>query len=369
MAETRINFVLKIDGQGRATASWNNGYGSYPEYRLVTGLIQEKIDSARRVLETLTDAYPHPIPDDHPILADLARYGHALRNALFEDCEPADTALAEDARKAFDELVNESELVNDSLTITVNTDVRLSVPWGILHERGDDVSAGQRYAHFWAPRFNVAASYGSRILPRARVPGGAKLLAGKHEQIFAETLPLLDPGRRARVERILQHPVGCANTVAGCRKMWNSVGDHDCIIYFFGHANGRELLFNDRDDGKLSVSGFRSTFRRDSRTERGRASVLKTLTILNGCLSGTGQDANSFALATTLPGFYGFIGAEARIPNTFGLIFGSELLEFLLDHGMTVGEAVAALRECHKPYGLLYGSYADPNFATAPYAA
>ena len=369
MAETRINFVLKIDGQGRATASWNNGYGSYPEYRLVTGLIQEKIDSVRRVLETLTDAYPHPDPGRSPDPRRPRPIRSRPSQCPLRGLRTRRHRLAEDARKAFDELVNESELVNDSLTITVNTDVRLSVPWGILHERGDDVSAGQRYAHFWAPRFNVAASYGSRILPRARVPGGAKLLAGKHEQIFAETLPLLDPDRRARVERILQHPVGCANTVAGCRKMWNSVGDHDCIIYFFGHANGRELLFNDRDDGKLSVSGFRSTFRRDSRTERGRASVLKTLTILNGCLSGTGQDANSFALATTLPGFYGFIGAEARIPDTFGLIFGSELLEFLLDHGMTVGEAVAALRECHKPYGLLYGSYADPNFATAPYAA
>lgn len=58
MGETRIGLTLKIDGQGRTTISWDDGFGSYPEYRLVTNWLTEKIYKTRTALEALTEAYP-----------------------------------------------------------------------------------------------------------------------------------------------------------------------------------------------------------------------------------------------------------------------------------------------------------------------
>jgi hypothetical protein len=360
MSEIWINLTLKIDGQGRTTATWRDNASSFPPYRLVTAWLESKIDRTRAALENLTSSYPQQLTDDSPVLAELAQRGHDLRNALFEDHDPEDRATAEEARDWFDSMPKED------VVVTINTDARLAIPWGVLHEHGDGAPPGQCYSGFWAPCFQVAASYsGMRIPPRGKSQGSAKLLAGKNEVIYAKTLEQLDPDQQQRIAEQLKRPLGCANTVSGYRKLWSSVGDDPCIIYFFGHATGKELLFSDQAEGKLSVSDFRSVFRRESRTERGQQRAMKVLTVLNGCLSGTGEDAESFLLATALPGFYGFIGAEAQLPNRFGLLFGHELLEALLDDGMTVGNAMTAVRERYKPYGLLYGCYAHPQL-TAP---
>jgi hypothetical protein len=355
-----VTLRLKSIDQGKVEINWEEGAGSYPPYALVTDWLKEAIDKTRGALHALKDAYPRHVEDDDRLLAELARCGHELRNALFDECDADDWAKAEEARSWFE------ALPTVGVTISVKTDAKLAIPWGALHEHGDKAGIGQIYSGFWASCFQVTATYNSmRVPPSGKATQPAVLLAGKNEQIFAETLEKFTPDQRTSIEGQLARRLGCANTVTGYKELWTRVGTDDCIVYFFGHATDNELLFNDQDDGRLSVRAFSSAFRRNSRTEGGRASTTKVLTVLNGCLSCTGEDANSFMMATTLPGFYGFIGAEAPIPNVLGLRFGHELLESLLDDGLTVGDAMKKLRERHRPYGLLYGCYAHPQLSVS----
>jgi hypothetical protein len=344
--------------------AWGDGKTENLPYHLVPGWVSKKIADVRRALAALGDAYRAMQPDYEEALRGVAEAGHRLRRALFNDSLPEERGLANAARDWFEEL--------DPVSVTVNTDASLPIPWGVLHENGVPLgsTAGKEtldaiYAGFWAPRFEVAAIY-SRMPPLRgrRTPGVAKLLAALNQDMYEQTQELLDADRQRTIAALLERPVGKAYTVEGCRTRWTAVGDNDCVIYYFGHATGEALLF-DSSGTRLSVGDFRELFTRNSSAATGATPPMRVLTVLNGCLSASGADSEGFLMATVEAGFYGFVGAEAEVPNRFGLLFGHDLLCALLNDGLSVREAMAGLWAKHRPLGLLYGCYAHPDLTVA----
>jgi hypothetical protein len=345
-----------VDGRIRVT--WGDGFTTYPSYDVNASWIKSKVVAVRSALEALGGTYRQARPDNETAMAELAKQGHNLRKALFRDRFAEDAATADEVLAWFEGL--------GPVTVTVNADASLPVPWGALHENG--APGEDTYENFWAPRFKVAAVYsGMRALPGRRTAGAAKLLAGLNQEVYGRTQALLDEVQQSAIDTMLKRPVGPAFTVEGCRTRWRAVGDCDCVIYFFGHATGEAILFNGQGE-KLSADDFRDVFRRESSVVLGRTPALQVLTVLNGCLSASGADAESFMLATAEPGFYGFVGAEAPVPDRFGLLFGHDLLKALLEDRLSVREAMATLWAKHRPLGLLYGCYAHPGLTVAPYA-
>jgi hypothetical protein len=198
-------------------------------------------------------------------------------------------------------------------------------------------------------------------LRTARPAQNVRLLSAVNQAVFESTYEHLDPMHQNFITAFLDRPVGRAFSTRGCRERWKQVGDSDCVMHFFGHASGSELRFSETD--LLTANSFRSVFRRESRVVRSRTEPTYVLTFLNGCASVSGQDAESFLVATADPGFCGFIGAEAIVPDRFALLFGQELLYCLMVEGLSVRQAMSRLWAKHKPMALFYGCYAHPNFA------
>jgi hypothetical protein len=288
----------------------------------------------------------------------------SCNTSLFADCLPQDRGATQEPSDWFYDLTQRSDT---PVTILVNADPIVHVPWGLVHEFGTDHQEVDPYMGFWALRYQIAALYNGmtpRQLRTARSAEKVKLLSALNQAVFESAQRKLDPDVRDFILSFLDRPVGRAFTKKGCSERWAQVGDNDCIIQFFGHANGSELRFSDTD--LLNASGFRDIFRRESSVVRPRTEPAYILTFLNGCASGSGEDADSFLVATADPGFCGFIGAEAEIPDIFAMMFGYELLHLLMNEGASVREAMSRLLKKHRPMALLYGCYAHPDFTISP---
>jgi hypothetical protein len=234
------------------------------------------------------------------------------------------------------------------------------IPWGLLH---DSHVENDPYRGFWAPRYKVAAVYNGVTplrLRSARPRENVKLLSGLDEVTFGEMLLKLDKATQTYINRFLRQPVGPAFTTQGCRERWRDAESKDCIIHYFGHARDNELRFSEVD--RLDPSMFRRIFGRESSVVRARAQPVYALSILNGCETVAGHGAKGFLIPTADPGFCGFIGPEAVVPDQFAFLFGQELLYLLLVEALSVREAMGRLWRKHDPMSLFYGCYAHPAF-------
>jgi hypothetical protein len=192
----------------------------------------------------------------------------------------------------------------------------------------------------------------------ARPVRSVQLLSGLDQLLYEQTRQHLGTTDQTFISSFLNRPVGPAFTIQGCKIRWKQVGENDCLIHFFGHATGSEIRLSEAEP--LTAETFRRLFQRESRP---RSQQLFVLSFLNGCASVSGEDADNFLVATADPGFCGFIGAEAEVPDRFALLFGQELLFCLMVLGLSVRKAMSYLRCKHNPMALLYGCYANPDFA------
>jgi hypothetical protein len=361
----RIIIRTERAGDGLVKIVWGDSTGArFPPYRLYVKWLNDKALASRAALKAFHTAYLQPHPDFTQAIATLADHGYQLRRALFDDCPPEDRAAAAEPSLWFESLVRDPD---SPIIISVHADPIMPIPWGLLHEFGSTQCNGDVYMGFWALRYQVAALYNGmapRQLQIARPAGNVKLLSGLNQAVFESTREHLDAAQKDFIVNFLDRPVGRAFTSTGCRKRWNEVGDSDCVIHFFGHASGSELRFSDTD--RLTASSFRNLFRRESHVVRPRTEPSYVLSFLNGCSSVSGDDANNFLVATADPGFCGFIGAEATVPDRFAMLFGQELLHSLLNEGIPVREAMSRLWRKHRPMALFYGCYAHPDFSISP---
>jgi hypothetical protein len=248
--------------------------------------------------------------------------------------------------------------------VTIHADPILQIPWGLLHDITPPYNVEEDiYDSFWARRYKVVTLYNGtqpRNLRAARHFDRLRLISAFNQFVFESTKTLLNSSDQQVVDWFSHRPVGAAFSTAGVRQRWREVGENDCLIHFFGHASGRELRFSESD--VLTASQFRSLFRHESGLITRRGAPSYVLTILNGCATGAGHDAESFLEATADPGFCGFIGAEAPVPDNFALLFAQELMYSLILESRSVRETMLHLWTTHKPMALFYGCYAHPDF-------
>jgi hypothetical protein len=361
VAYEQISVRMEQAGEHHVKVVWSDSKGlRFPPYRLYRKWLAEKAAAARSALGDLRAEYLRETPRFDPVLETLAQRGAELLTALFNDHVPEDSFAAIEPRDWFADVTQGG---NDPIQIMAYADPVLPIPWGLLHSGFPANRSGCIYDSFWAIRHNVVALYGGMSPQTFRVARPAeniRLLTGLNQEVFERTKLYLDPVQQNYIVSFLDRSVGLAFTSAGCRKRWEEVGDNDCLFHFFGHASGSELRFSDTD--VLTASGFRGLFYRQSRVVRPRSDSGYILSFLNGCASVSGHDSESFLVATAYPGFCGFIGAEAIVPDRFALLFGQELLHCLLDDGLSVREAMSQLWLKHRPMGLFYGCYAHPDF-------
>jgi hypothetical protein len=360
----QISVRMERAGDEQVKVVWSDSTGSrFPPYRLYRQWIAKKAEAVRAALDYVCAAYVDPRLGFERPLRILADRGAELRQALFQDHVPDDSAVAADPRDWFEELQKSASL---PARIVAYADPVLPIPWGLLYEEGTAGPDSVDCAAFWALRHDVVALYGGMVpqsFGMVRSAENALLLSGLNQEVFHKTTGHLGDIQKNFVLEYIKRPIGPAFSSSGCGKRFKQVGSKDCVFHFFGHASASELRFS--DDDILTVSGFRRLFYRESRSLRQHPEFGYVLSFLNGCASGTGQDADSFLVATAYPGFCGFIGAEAIVPDRFALLFGHELLHCLLEEGLSVRDAMIKLWQKHRPMALFYGCYAHPNFKFA----
>jgi len=349
--------------EGYVTVVWTNADGlGFQGYRVHAKPLIELASKARSILHDFGDVYRAPSPNFTNGIVQLAGIGRELREGLFTYYISADSAIARESLDWF----NDVTATSPGVTITVAADPILPLPWGLLSEANDSTPSIQLYSQFWALRFQVATTYNAMRPGAYRTSnrdGGPKLISALDQVVFEKASGALHRSQADIITSFLNRPVGKAFSSKGCRIRWKEVGNENCVIYFYGHATGRELRFGESD--ALSALSFRNIFRRESRQLSSGDKLSYVLSILNGCATVTGQESDGFLEATSDFGCCGFIGAEAIVPDQFAILFGHELLHLLIVEGLTVRAAMTKLWHKHEPMALFYGCYAPPSISVS----
>jgi hypothetical protein len=212
-------------------------------------------------------------------------------------------------------------------------------------------------------------------LPNARLPHH-DCICCVHEDLFARAHQELRRKNKQAAEILdqLLSESFVKSDWEEIKKDWDHVKDNsDSVIYVFGHSNGELIALKDNCDdsihGILPVSQFSENFRKAERT------TSASIVVLNGCRTSAPTSADpwppSFLKATRGPGFYGFVGTEAQVPNDRACLFGAHLLKRLRSGTETLGQAFDELRSDPDlfPLSLVFTCFANREFrlpANAP---
>jgi hypothetical protein len=220
-------------------------------------------------------------------------------------------------------------------------------------------------AGFWLSRFRISVTYGgSSPLPRARIRSFRKLYA-LDEDMFTRARTELTPDCGDRLGVLLAGEPEPTTDWDGFEDAWKQVAHlHDTVLFLFGHSDGQRIrLSTTAPEAKYEM--LSSSLKKFRKKSRGSASVF----VLNGCRTAaplsTGELISaSFLKETRQPGYYGFVGTEADVPNTFACRYGTEFLWRLCIQGKSVGEAFDELldEESMFPQNILYTCYAERDF-------
>src|SRR5262249_38457753 len=174
---------------------------------------------------------------------------------------------------------------------------------------------------------------------------------------------LLAPECRECFKKIEAVEVGAVGDWEECRERWKNIETQDSVFYVYGHSDGTGIELDPQvnDEYKMEAVRFHRAFQK---TDAGSHSA--TIFILNGCLTGRGEAHNGFLRTTAMPGFYGFIGTEAEVPNKFASEYGTDFMDSLCFWGRSVQETYDDLQVRHFPLSLLYSCFAHPDYRVEP---
>jgi hypothetical protein len=316
------------------------------------------------------------------LLHDLAQRGQEL----FLQLMPASDSASGDSTEVqgrLQQAEQSSSGERHELKVTLGTE-RLFVPWGFVFSRSMDnlpkvpsVSLADMTG-FWLSQFNISIAYGgSRPLPNDRKASFCRLFA-LHEDMFARAkTSLVDEHMDeclARLDALLEDQPKPTTDWDNFESAWTRVtDDYDTILYMYGHSDGKRIQLRDSGDDPKDNPKFDllvSSLRRFRKKTRGSASIF----ILNGCRTAAPTSTSAeepmsanFLKETRQLGYYGFIGTEAQVSNTFACRYGTEFLWRLCKEGKSVGEAFDELLERDDlfPQNVLYTCYADRKFRFA----
>jgi hypothetical protein len=358
-----MGLVLKITGQGstQTKMAWTDDQWDPPTYSVSKELVSNAAAKVRAVLNRISEDYVRsPNPDYRPFLSELVEAGADLSAELFDPVD-GDRETAAHARDFI-------ATAKGRQLLTINSDASIHVPWGfVFYGDRDQMRAPTGtltdFSGFWLDRFKIFTRFNpcNRMPDAARPRENFRILMALHRSLHDKAQQQLAPERRERFERIQREEVGAVANWKLCCEKWREMENHDSILYVYGHSNGIKIELDPAVDPKFEMEAvrFHNSFRKtDPRT----ASIF----FLNGCVTGVGQDHNGFLRVTSMPGFYGFIGTEAKVPNKFASEYGTDFMHNLCVLGRSVQETYEELRTRHFPLSLLYSCFAHPNFRVEP---
>ncbi|QOZ23122.1 hypothetical protein [Bradyrhizobium sp. CCBAU 51753] len=353
-----------------------------PAYSVDAGLLQQAAQAVRIHLLRIAFLPERPGPEDFlDLLQQLARRGQTLFQRLMPEPDPS-TGEVSDVQHRLEQSAALSNTEKSDLKIVLNT-ARLSIPWAFVFSGVVDTLPRipslsiKDMTGFWVAHFNISVAFGgSSSLPRQRKADGRRILA-LHENMFTQarnSLALSPLGKDSliRLDTLLDGEPKAAMDWDEFEAAWSMFkDDYDTIVYLYGHSDGQRIDLNDviGDDARYNL--LAADLRRFRKRSRGSASIF----VLNGCQtaapassSSAGPISANFMQETRQPGWYGFIGTEAQVPNTFACVYGTEFLWRVCKEGKSVGEAFDELLERDDlfPQNMLYACYADRQFRLLP---
>ncbi len=366
MSDDSRGVSLSTTKQGEAIKfAWQSGDDG-AAYLVDPEPLRRASDNVRNVLGHIADQYANGDGDYRRSLNALAQAGAELMAVALTT---RDGTYRED-------IVGVLGLKKRGTALTIFSDSTVEVPWNFIYAGNllelKSSNSIDDFADFWHQLFKVRIRFSNgsmaprRTISRERI----KTLLALHRARFVKArdfLTELSPALRAKIDKLLKYEAGETTDWIDCRAKWQTIKGEDSILYIFAHRNeGGKLCLE--EEGKirqdqpnkyeLTTGGFLEMFRKDNAT----AHKSSTLCFVNGCRTAGGSWGNSLLTATSAPGFQGFIGSEAEIPNVAATQYAVEFLYSLLEDHDTVDVAYEKAKSACFPLSLWYSCYAQPQF-------
>jgi hypothetical protein len=358
-----MGLVLKVRGQetSKIKIAWGDDQWDPPTYSVSRGLVSAAATKVRLVLNQISEEYMRqPNPDYSPFLTDLAQAGADLSSELF-DAIDGDRQTAIDAKALIAQTTTRRPL-------TIHSDASIHVPWGFVFLGDPDAMPAPTrtiadFSDFWLERYSISTRFNPcNLMPNtARPRANFRILLALHKGLHERAQEHIPHERKECFQRIQRYQVGVVAEWELCRRKWREISKQDSVLYVYGHSDGTSIELDPAIDPnpKMEAVRFHNFFRK---ADASSASIF----FLNGCVTGSGQDHDGFLRVTSMPGFYGFIGTEANVPNKFASEYGIDFMHHLCELGLSVQESYDKLRISHFPLSLLYSCFAHPHFRVEP---
>lgn len=285
-----------------------------------------------------------------PALKELARAGRDLYEALFLD--------AASSRDVAQEIRDDLESRSSPCRILVKVDPRIHIPWGLLYcgprDRISESGRIEELCGFACLKYNLSTIHSRLpVLPKPRKDEVFKLLPVFNKRSFESARGVLRADEQEFVDMLMRRFSEPTFSKTAFEERWRTEALKFGLIYFYCHANGKELALDLED----TVNIFTLRLLGNESPDAGKRICLL---FINGCATAVGSPDGGFLEATSQAGFCGFIGTEAKVPDVFALRFGTAFLHLFLTSGLPIWRVMEILWRQHWPLSLLYGVYGHP---------
>ena len=356
MSPYSIQLQVTGDVEGSWHLTWQDPQWRDRHYHVDAAVLEDSAKDVRTALQDLVDDARNKLRLGKA-LKKLAKAGSMLQKAIFltRDKGFADAVYIRD--------VHLPSRTDWTLLISVNQ--RVYIPWGLAYDGDpdalpDDPNAitPELYAGFWALKYHICTLH-EIIDPsgvrKPRANDEVQMLTVVNRPIWdtaVKNIPHTEVamfnGTLARSEPPIASSEEFFKTF---KKLYRGID----LLYVYCHANGTKLALG--GDDEISVTKFQMNLYFDDREPHPPC-----LVFLNGCQTAIGAEKGGFMKATGGPGFCGFIGTEAKVPDLFALRFAARFFSLLLYEELTVGEIMDKLRNEHFPLCLVYSTCCHPLF-------
>lgn len=342
--------------EGKLKVTWNDSGMDYQPYFVDADRLKRLGTKARALLAPLVDlARRGQLAKVGPTLHALAAAGHDLFDGMFL----AESGIAE-ADIVRDDLANKQ----GAFRVLVKVDHRIHVPWGLIYDTSPEAlgegTTIDDFADFWSVKHLLTTvHYRVPVHPLPPDRDRFQVLPVLNKDSFDAALEAVSQDERTTIAELLGAPTRAAFSADEFQRRWKAATTEIGLVYFYCHADGTRLALGVTDQIDIDQLALMSRAR-----ERGQRQTC--LFFLNGCGTALGSAGGGFLEATVYPGFCGFIGTEAKVPDVFALRFGAAFLHEFLYGGQPIYEIMALLRRQHWPLSLLYGVYGHPLLCLPP---
>jgi hypothetical protein len=345
-------FNKKQDGDLRV--KWYRDKYTQRPYYVKKSRVDTAVAKARGALKELVQAARKEQHARYKALTrDVAQAGYEIYDALFFGVQAEDRTNAERAQKWVAQNLKPGR---DTITFVVPS--RLHIPWGLIYDKPppaadelDNIPIDQLANDFWCMKYNVGSLYSDtapELVDTVWPTDKFALLLGADQELWKKTRDKLDAAELQRLNRLIAPADEPKFELNAIFDHWQSTKDASPhgLLSFYCHSAGNLIRVG---PDTLSADAFGRRFARREVAERP-----PTLVFLAGCRTAVGDLEEGFLEATTGPGFCGFIGTEALVPDIFTLRFMTLFLDEFFRTGKSVGSVIRELRERHWPLSLVF---------------